>query len=236
MTSVVANGHVARSGLMVFWASISAAHWLEYQQWHNCEHIPERIAIPGFRVGRRYRNAARPERFMMFYETDGSHVLASPAYLKALQNPTPWTRRALGWFQDPARSVYVLEGGSGKALAGEAPLLLVLRHDSDGKWPPSADLGPGRVRHYSLDPSASNVQTSERAIHGAVPTVRRRLTLIECARLDLLRPFGANAPTTTACDLAALAGVPDGIDAEAELYWFETALRSSDVPEKERQE
>ena len=218
---------------MVFWASIAPAHWLEYQQWHNCEHIPERVAIPGFRVGRRYRNAARPERFMMFYETDGSQVLTSPAYVNALQHPTPWTRKALGWFQDPARSVYVLDGSSGKSLAGEAPLLLAVRHDSDAAWSASPLLGPGRVRHYSLDPSASNMQTSERAIHGAAPTLRRRLTLVESTRVDLLRKFGTDVRPTAPRDLATLAGVPEGVDAEAELYWFETALRSSNVRDQE---
>jgi hypothetical protein len=229
MTSYVSNGPAAGSGLMVFWASIDPAHWLRYQQWHNCEHIPERVAIPGFRVGRRYRSAARPERFMMFYETDGSQVLASPAYLHALQNPTPWTREALGWFRDPARSVYVLESSGGESLAGEAPLLLAIRHDSDTLWSISAELGRGRVRHYALDPSASNVQTSERAIHGAAPTLRRRLALIECAKLDLLSVFRGEPPDTGMPDLAALAGVPDGAAAEVELYWFETALRSPNI-------
>jgi hypothetical protein len=28
-------------GLMAFWSDIDAEYVLRYQQWHNCEHIPE---------------------------------------------------------------------------------------------------------------------------------------------------------------------------------------------------
>jgi hypothetical protein len=44
-------------GLMVFWADIDADYLPRFQEWHNTEHIPERISIPGFNVGRRYRGA-----------------------------------------------------------------------------------------------------------------------------------------------------------------------------------
>ena len=49
-------------GLMVFWARIEPQNWLEYQQWHNCQHIPERVSIEGFHAGRRYRSAAGADR------------------------------------------------------------------------------------------------------------------------------------------------------------------------------
>jgi len=213
-------------GLMVFWASIEQKHWLEYQQWHNCEHIPERVAIEGFRSGRRYRDALRPDRFMMFYETAGSVTLASPAYLHALQNPTPWTRRALQWFREPSRSVYVLESSVGARPTNESPLLIAIRYDEPGASSQTTlAAGVRRVRHYVLDPSASNVVTSERAIHGAAPSPRSRLALVEYSDPALLRHASDAAPTRG--DLLAAAGAPASLDCEAELYWLEIVLHSN---------
>ena len=42
-------------GLMGMWADIDGKDLLRFQEWHNCEHIPERISVPGFNTGRRYR-------------------------------------------------------------------------------------------------------------------------------------------------------------------------------------
>ncbi len=41
------------TGLMAFWADVEADYVAEFRQWHNCEHVPERVGIPGFTVGRR---------------------------------------------------------------------------------------------------------------------------------------------------------------------------------------
>ena len=41
--------------LMAFWTDIEVGYIPYFQEWHYCEHIPERISIPGFNVGRRYR-------------------------------------------------------------------------------------------------------------------------------------------------------------------------------------
>ena len=38
------------TGLMAFWADIEPTQLNRYQQWHNCEHIPERVSIPDFTV------------------------------------------------------------------------------------------------------------------------------------------------------------------------------------------
>ena len=38
---------------MGFWTDIDEDYVLEFQKWHNCEHMTERTSIPGFHVGRR---------------------------------------------------------------------------------------------------------------------------------------------------------------------------------------
>ena len=46
--------HTESRGLLAFWANIDADYQLEYLKWHNCEHMAQRVNIPGFHVGQRY--------------------------------------------------------------------------------------------------------------------------------------------------------------------------------------
>jgi hypothetical protein len=210
-------------GLMVFWARIDPANWLEYQQWHNCQHIPERVAIEGFNAGRRYRSAADPSLFMMFYETETTASLQSEAYLRALGNPTAWTRKALGWFRDGKRSVYTRSVETGPAHGEEAPLLVAIRYDGTNNWIAKSGGVVRRVQQFLLDDAASNVKTSERSIHGAAPTERTGLALVEINTSDLLQETQADAGALKA--LASSIGLPYSLETEVELYWLEIALR-----------
>ena len=35
-------------GMMAFWTDVDDENLLEVQKWHNCEHMTERVSIPGF--------------------------------------------------------------------------------------------------------------------------------------------------------------------------------------------
>lgn len=212
------------TGLMVFWANIDPENWLEYQQWHNCQHIPERVAIEGFHTGRRYRSAADSSRFMMFYETESPESLQGPAYLNALSNPTAWTKKSLGWFRNGARSVYRRSAVSRAAYPHEAPLLIVIRYDADQEWAARNNATVRRVQQYVLDDSGSNVKTAEQSIHGAVPTSRRCLALAESDDSSILE--SARAGAIDLLSLAESIGLPRGQSADIELYWLEVALKS----------
>lgn len=65
----------------------------EFNAWYDAEHIPERLAIPGFRSARRW---VRGRTYLATYELESAAVLQSPAYLARYQNPTPWSKRCLG--------------------------------------------------------------------------------------------------------------------------------------------
>lgn len=70
----------------------------EFNAWYDTEHLPERLAIPGFRSARRWVAACAPGegKYLATYELDSASVLQSPAYLERFANATPWTRRCLG--------------------------------------------------------------------------------------------------------------------------------------------
>ena len=45
---------LAGSGAVCIWHDIEPEATDEFYQWHNREHMPERVGIPGFLRGRRY--------------------------------------------------------------------------------------------------------------------------------------------------------------------------------------
>ncbi len=70
----------------------------EFNAWYDDEHLPERLAIPGFRSARRWAAEGKPGdgRYLATYELDSPRVLDSPEYLARFGNATPWTKRCLG--------------------------------------------------------------------------------------------------------------------------------------------
>lgn len=115
-------------GLMAFWSDVDPAYG-RFREWHNCEHIPERVGIPGFRTGQRYRCTGPGRKFLMFYETAGPEVLQSRPYLHALNNPTPWTTEALHHFRNPLRNLYRKVGDEGARPLSATPYLICVRFD-----------------------------------------------------------------------------------------------------------
>ena len=103
----------AATGLMAFWADIDPAYEPRFLEWHNCEHMPERVSVPGFVEGRRYHGIGSAPAYLMMYLTESAEVLQSDAYLARLNDPTPWTTDSLGHFRNPSRNIHDLRAGLG---------------------------------------------------------------------------------------------------------------------------
>lgn len=92
-------------GVIAIWHDI-ADHGLEdFYEWHNREHVPERVSIEGFLRGRRYIATLGKPTFFTLYNVRDPAVLASKAYHDRLNSPTPWTLRAVDYFSAEARSL-----------------------------------------------------------------------------------------------------------------------------------
>ena len=186
-------------GLLAIWAGIDSDYVVEYRKWQNCEHMADRVTIPGFYVGRRYQGAHDETYFLMMYETSDAEVLRSKPYLHSINNGTPWTREALSHYQDTVRAIYRLICAIGKEPATDAPYTIIVKFDCDSES--KTDLfnlykdeylpkmcaiqGVYRGRLYEVDLEVSNIKTSERKIHGAGPGRERFLALFEMASLDV---------------------------------------------------
>jgi hypothetical protein len=87
--------------LLALWHDIQPDAQEEYMEWHTREHMPERLAIPGFTVGKRLINHELGRyRYGTIYGGRTLEVFHSPAYLERLNNPTPWSRRVQPTFRN----------------------------------------------------------------------------------------------------------------------------------------
>ncbi len=81
-------------GILIAAMDFSAAPEDEFHDWYDLEHIPERLAIPGFLNAQRWIAVDNPKISLATYDLDEVGVLQSPPYLAiAGANSSPWTKR-----------------------------------------------------------------------------------------------------------------------------------------------
>jgi len=87
-----------RRGLLLTVTEPPPAMEEEFNAWYDTEHLPERLAIPGFRSAQRWVAdvPVGQGKYLATYELDAEAVLASSEYLARFEGATPWTRRCLG--------------------------------------------------------------------------------------------------------------------------------------------
>jgi hypothetical protein len=112
---------------VIVWNDVSDEGRSRFYAWHDREHIPERLAIPGFRRGRRYIRPGHSPEWLTLYEASDLAVVTSPAYLARLNAPTAATRATLPYFRNTSRAVCRLAASMGSSSGGH---VLALRIDA----------------------------------------------------------------------------------------------------------
>lgn len=123
---------------VAMWWHIAAEQRAEFLDWHTHEHFPERLQIPGFRRGTRWASEDNETGFFVMYELSDREVLAGPAYLARLNDPTPWSVKMMPHHAGMVRSLCEVTASAG---AGVGRHMLTLRMS------PAAEHAP-RLRAY----------------------------------------------------------------------------------------
>jgi len=105
-------------GMLITLMDADPSEERDFNQWYDKEHIIERVSIPGFLEARRYVAVAAEPKYLNFYTTETLDVLRSPDYLKALQNPTAWTRHHVSKFRNFTRAVARVSASRGQGRGG----------------------------------------------------------------------------------------------------------------------
>jgi hypothetical protein len=79
-------------GILAIFNNVAPGREAEFEEWFQHEHLAERLAVPGFLIGRRHEAISGQPRYFNFYVTQSVEILKSPAYLARLDEPTPMTR------------------------------------------------------------------------------------------------------------------------------------------------
>ena len=143
------------------------------EAWFVREHLPERLAVPGFLRGRRFRGIEGTLGFLVIYDTVSADVLATPAYHARLAQPTAWTTRIMQRFQNMRRSALRVEGTFG-AVDGSAVALWEIPRSIDASAVSRladqlADLAKCAgvcVTHLWLDAGIASPVTAEAKLRG----------------------------------------------------------------------
>jgi hypothetical protein len=84
------------TALLCIWHDVEADYDQEYLRWHSFEHLPERLALPGFVSAQRYELIDGPgQQFCCFLDVESLAAFHSAAYQARLDDPTEWTRRLM---------------------------------------------------------------------------------------------------------------------------------------------
>ena len=97
--------------ITAIWSNVPEEHDEAIRKWHNIEHSTERLEGPGYIVLRRYNREGGEGSHgrLTYFEGVDVETFNSPYYHQSRNNPTPWTRKSMGFIRDARRGVYGLE-------------------------------------------------------------------------------------------------------------------------------
>src|SRR5436309_2531191 len=79
----------ALPGILAIFNNVAPGREADFEEWFQHEHLAERIAVPGFLVGRRHEAIAGQPGYFNFYLTQSAQVVDSAAYLGRLDRGVP---------------------------------------------------------------------------------------------------------------------------------------------------
>ena len=163
----------SETGVLAVLNNVESGIEAEYDEWYQNEHVPERVGVPGFRSGRRFRARGCDPEYLSVYEVDSVGVLSSAAYLERLNAPTEWTQRIMPMFRDMRRCVCTVKARTGIEGIGGAATVCQFNVSADAAerlhdWISNhvlAEIGasPGIVNAelWRIDAAAFRVSTTE---------------------------------------------------------------------------
>jgi hypothetical protein len=93
------------TAVLVVQVEIDPADDEEFNRWYDEEHVPEKLATPGFISARRFRVHSGESRYLVIYELENALAATSPAYMG--QDPTEWGRSIMARWKTWNRDVWV---------------------------------------------------------------------------------------------------------------------------------
>lgn len=196
---------MSNKGFLLVFMHPPSAFEEEFNAWYDSEHIPERLAVPGFLTGLRYMNTGGgAPRYLAMYDLENYEVLDSPEYHRVgYGQASPWTKRVT------ARARVQRFGGDvagpGDRITGRAARI-------------------GIIRFRALAPAAIAAVTAGMAtLCAGLPAVISHRVLVDRANMpgtDVIVFIEARAPLPDGFDPAIFGAAADAVDLVAQYSPF----------------
>ena len=179
---------LAGKGVLAIWNGIAVEAEADFVAWHIREHIPERVAVPGFLRGRRYVAESGHPKYFNFYEVETPKTLVSPDYVARLNTPSDWTKRVVRHFCDTSRTICGISASLG---LGDGAYLATLRLAARGEPASFAAAMRPLLTELAAEPaivgvhllegqgSGSNGQTAEKELRSKPDETADWILLVE---------------------------------------------------------
>lgn len=150
---------------VAMWWNIAPDMRAEFEDWHTHEHMPERLAIPGFLRGTRWIAASGEPSYFVLYEVTDLETLTGGPYLERLNDPTPWSRKMMPHHRNMVRSLCEVRASFGRGVAQAlATLRIEVADDALSALPERKGLSAAHL--LESRPTTGMPQTTEQKIRG----------------------------------------------------------------------
>jgi len=203
------------AAVLAIWTDVIPDAEAPFNEWYHREHMPDRLKVPGFRQGRRYRSFDGAPRYLAIYDVNSFATFSSRPYRSRLDHPTPQTCQIMPNFRNTTRALCRVSASAGSGVGGVL-LSMWLSPQNDQRdrlreWIAatlhSLHTTPGlcivHAQHWEAEqmelPATREAMlrgNSDQSIDWAIIIEASGLDEISYARLRLL---GGNSPLEAAC-------------------------------------
>ena len=113
----------------IMWTEIPEAIAYDLNEWYDREHVRNRVDVPGYIWGKRYKAVHGGPSYMAVYATEGPHVQAGDDFLRVVTNPTPGETRFAPHFYNSIRMMCDVTASVGDSEGGIAGFLTLTPKD-----------------------------------------------------------------------------------------------------------
>ncbi len=114
-------------GILIVWTDIPARIELDFNEWYNREHLPDRILrMPGFLRGRRYVATSGAPRYLTYYDLQSTAVMLSEEHTALRKQRTGRDRLFVPQFRNTIKGICDVVCRAGMGDGGYLVLLPVM--------------------------------------------------------------------------------------------------------------
>jgi hypothetical protein len=158
---------------VAMWWDVAPEMRAQWEEWHTREHMPERLAIPGFLRGTRAVALSGEPSYFVLYEARQLATITAGPYVERLNNPTPWSRQMMPHHRNMVRSLCRVRESYG---GGIAHAIATLRFSGRAKI--ELPRGKGLTGACLLKAQPLPAETTEQKIRGRDASADRILLVL----------------------------------------------------------